>query len=817
MAAIRPTGPALPPFSSGTPPWREATDRAGRLREPWTALSSLLEGGTPDERAELSAAAARQLEDLGATYNVYADAGGAGRPWRTDPLPLMIGATEWRRVADGLEQRLLLLETVLGDLYGPQRLLREGLVPPDLVHANPHFLPALRGTPPAGGRHLLAAGFDLVRDSAGFWRIARDHTRVPGGLGQALENRSVTVNLLPAEFERSGVARILPFFDLEQEALRGLSASRGDGIGAVLLTPGFRHPSYFEHAYMARTLGIPLVEPADLTVRERRLFLKTLAGLRRVDVVACRLDDDAIDPLEFRTHGGGGVPGLAEAWRSGNVALANAPGSGFAGTLALLPFLPGICRAWLGEELKLPFVETWWLGQPDILRRVLLHPDEHLLFPAFREGQEAPIRFSTLGAEERQQWISKVRARPHDYVVQRDLAPSLAPSLEGRSLTERPVVWRAFCLCSAQGPVTLPGGLGLVAPDGIASLAGPEGEQVVKDVWVTGEVSLPVVSRSAASPEAPARIQSGADVPSRVAEQLYWVGRYAERLETATRLLRAAVRRLTGEKSSAKRAQLDACLVMLPRLRLDTGGLSSASDPLPQLAGLVHDPASAAGLHPLIQPLLWNAASTRDRLSDDTWRLFNRLEGILQGGATPTASQLLHTLDTLVLHLAAFAGMQAENMTRGQGWRFLEIGRRIERALSVLSLLAAAPEPGLPDAPALDCLLETCDSTMTYRRRHLARPRWDAVLGLLFSDSANPRSVAAQAAILAGECGRLPGDPAAGVLPALRGQVSAMEQAVLPSPQLPDMSTFAELTAGFLGISDLLTQQYFSHSVRRVY
>lgn len=798
--------------------WNEMTDRSGRVRPLWAKLSSALHSWTSEQRADLGLSADRLLEDLGATYNVYNDAGGAGRPRKIDPLPLLIDAAEWRAVSAGISQRAKLLETVLSDLYGPQKLLKEGLIPPDLVHANPHFLTNIRGTQPPGGRYLIGLGIDLVRNASGNWSVMRDHARAPGGLGQTLENRSVTANLLPAEFEESRVANLSPFFEHERETLRGLAASHITMPNVVLLTPGFRHPSYFEHAYKARVLGVPLVEPADLTVRERRLFLKTLSGLRRIDVLACRLDDDAIDPLEFWTHGGSGVPGLTEAWRSGNVALANAPGSGFAGTLALMPFLRGVCRKWLGEDLKLPFVETWWLGQAKIRQQVLGELGNYVIYPAFNPGR--PVRGSQLSQADRQQWLATLEARPHDFVVQREIVPSSAPSLDGHSIRHHGVLWRAFSLQTANGTVVLPGGIGMVTKDGLSVDGDPNAEQISKDVWVADESSAQATTSAVRFSSHPvARDPLSSEVPSRMAEQLFWVGRYAERIELRTRLLRTTLRRLGGEVSPARREQREACFAILRSMKiLQDEGPQVGRLPVMMLSRLIHDSRHPKALPTLIRSLLWNAASARDRLSDDTWRVFNRLENLLQtGGSNPTVTSQLQVLDSLILHLAAFSGMQAENMTRGHGWRFLEMGRRIERSLGVLSLLESTPNPRMTEVPALDPLLETCDSVMTYRRRHFSRPRWDAVVELLMFDSTNPRGVRSQAEILSRQCEKLPGEKESGLMPRILEHVASLVQP-LPVPlSIPDRAGFQALSAAYEQLSDLLTQQYFSHSVRRVY
>jgi uncharacterized alpha-E superfamily protein len=556
-----------------------------------------------------------------------------------------------------------------------------------------------------------------------------------------------------------------------------------------------------------------------LTVREKRLYLKTLAGLRRIDGVACRIGDEAIDPLEFWTLGRGGVPGIVEAWRSGNVALANAPGTGLASSPALLPFLPRICREWFGEDLKLPFVETWWLGNAEVRARVMADLNRYVLLSAFPEDRLLPLRWSTLSPNSKKQWLALIDERPHDFVVQLDVTPSHAPSLDGRSLTSKPVVVRGFVLNAPNGPVVLPGGLGRVGKIGQAPQLWPDHAGFTKDVWISDELGS--VAKALAKVHEPLpvlRHPAAAEVPSRIAEQLYWVGRYAERIEIATRLLRVTLRQMVGETGNRQRDQLLACLDLI-----NAGGMlpkerkTKTSGMLSSLIDLVHGANSRAGLAPLTRALLSNAAAARDRLSDDTWRFFNRLEGIVHPPALqPTSTELSQTLDKLILHLSAFAGMQAENMTRGQGWRFLETGRRLERALGTLSLLHTAAEFGDADSHILDPLLETCDSVMTYRRRHFSKPRWDAVCGLLFSDLTNPRSVAFQIDILKRESALFPGDPKVGLFPQIVERLNLLDEPFQnPKPQGPEeLEAFSQ---SLEELSDLLTQHYFSHSVRRVY
>lgn len=800
--------------------WDETTGRENQIKPIWKDLAAKLQGMTADERAGLSASAERMLEDLGTTFNVYSDVGGMGQPYVLDPVPLVIGREEWNKVSAGLGQRIRLLEAVIADVYGPQKLLANGLIPPDLIHSNRAYQPQVRGVQPQGGKFLITLSSDLIRMPDGTWTVLQDHIQGPQGLGQVLENRNVTSNVLADHYEAARVARLRPFFDSERAALQGLSMQREEMPNVVFLTSGFRHPSYFEHAYKARLLGFPLVEAADLTVREKRLYLKTLAGLRRIDCVANRLGDEAIDPLEFWTMGRGGVPGIVEAWRSGNVALANAPGTGLVSSPALLPFLPRICREWFGENLKLPFVETWWLGQAEIRAKVFENFSRYVLLSASTEEPLLPVRWASLSPNARKHWLGIIEERPHDFVAQLDVTPSVAPSLEGRSLSSRPVVVRGFTLNAPGAPVTLQGGLGRVGKTGQPPQMWPGHAGFTKDVWILEGAEDPaaVVAKRQETSSIIRRHPAASEVPSRIAEQLYWVGRYAERIELATRLLRVTLKHLVGETGRPQRDQLLACLDLLSAVGMIPAEKKTKTiGVLGSLIDLVHGVNARAGLDPLVRALLSNAAAARDRLSDDTWRFFNRLEGIVHPPPSPPqASELSQTLDKLILHLSAFAGMQAENMTRGQGWRFLEIGRRLERALGTLALLQVAASEKDEDPHVLDPVLETCDSVMTYRRRHFSKPRWDEVCGLLFMDQTNPRSVAYQIAILQRESQNFPGDPNTGLFPQIVARLALLDEPFgNPAPQTPE--ELEEFGMSLEDLSDLLTQHYFSHSVRRVY
>lgn len=784
--------------------WNEALKAKGVVRDHWASIYNPIYRWAPEERRNLLEQTGRMLEDIGTTFNVYRDVGGAGQPYEIDPIPLMLDGEEWQKLSKGLAQRQRLLEAVLADLYGARRLLKDGLLPPDLVHSSPAFHQSTRDIQPSGGKWLLASGCDLVRDAKGVWNVISDHTHTPGGLGQTLENRSVVSSVLSELFEASGVAELSVFFDAEHAALKNLQTSSGGVSNLVFLTPGYLHPSYFEHAYKARLLGVTLVEAGDLTVRERRLFLKTLGGLRRVDGVICRLEDDGIDPLEFWTAGGGGVPGIIEAWRSGNVALLNAPGSGFAGSVALLPFLPGICRAWFGEELLIPFVETWWLGQRVVRERFGENFNGYVLLSAFGKDRLLPVKWADLSASSRKQWVAEIARRPWDFVLQKEVVPSVAPSLQGRVVQDLPIALRAFTLSGTDGPVVMPGGLARCGKFGVPPQLWPVHEGFTKDVWLTGcEVGSSNIDR----PTFRDRLGMVPEVPSRIAEQLYWVGRYSERVEFVARMLRVALRSAGGESG-----RFAACLRLMAGSGLVTGSVERMMGAA-QLAGFIFDKKTSGGLFDLVGMLVSNAASARDRLSDDTWSFINQLKGIVDGvGLEAKVSELVRTLDRMLLHLAAFSGMQGENMIRGQGWLFLETGRRVERARGGLSLLHTASW----DEALLEPLIEICDSVMTYRRRYFSKPEWSGVVELLFRERENPRSVAFQIAVIAREIENFPGNHSFGLFPKILSEVVELD-AIFEGGGLPNGADLLTISSKLDGFSDKITHHYFSHSVRRVF
>ncbi len=817
----------------------------GRLRPHWQTFMGTLGPLDPELMAERWEEARRLLHQNGVTYNIYGDPKGMERPWPLDMVPLLIPAHEWKAVESGLIQRATLLNAVLADLYGPQTLTRGGRLAPAVIHADPGFRRAVHGIRVPKDIHLHFYAADLARAPDGRWWVLSDRTQAPSGSGYALENRAVMAKVLPDSFRHCQVERLGPFFDAYKETLLSLSPRR-DRPRVVLLTPGPYNETYFEHVYMARYLGITLVEGADLTVRDRRVFLKTLSGLEQVDVILRRLDADFADPLELRADSSLGVAGLIEAVRAGNVAVANSLGSGFMESMAVKSSLPMLCRHLLGEELKMPGVAAWWCGNEAECAYVIDHLDGLVVKPAFPSLAFEPIFGADLSSAGRADLVERIKARPWCYVAQERVALSTAPVWQGGRLQPRPLVLRVFlCAKPDGGYAVMPGGLTRVSTESGKLVVSMQRGGGSKDTWILSgrrgdhAPAQPRPQRTAdvTTPELPTPVvrPANSDLPSRVADSLYWLGRYAERSEGAVRLLRATHTRLTDGNLPGAAAQLRPLLGLMAWVGMIPWDLTRVSDHgsgralRNALYGSVVDPEHPNSLRAHVERLHRTAYSVRDRLSLDMWRVVTMLDRQSQPPEQRLdAAAMLLRLDDLVTSLAALAGLEQESMTRGPGWRFLDIGRRIERAIHTVSLMRSVGVGGLDRqeegarTAALSVLLELGESVMTYRARYLTSVQRTPVLELLLADETNPRALAFQLAALEGHVAALPlGSRCAADDPT--GSALALVQAARAALRNPEglrssaaLHTLLDTLAMSLpDLSNLLAHAYFSHAFAR--
>jgi uncharacterized circularly permuted ATP-grasp superfamily protein/uncharacterized alpha-E superfamily protein len=754
----------------------ESFDAVGALRPHYRKFLDALGQISASELQRRWENSRRLINEQGITYNVYGDPLGMERPWELDPVPFLIAPDEWRSIETGLIQRATLLNKILADCYGPQDLIRSGWLPPALVFGQSDFLRPCHGIRPPQNRFLIFYAADVARSPDGRWWVTSDRTQIPTGAGYALANRLVTSRILPEAFGDCQVHRLAGFFREVRKTLMHLAPRGVDNPRIVLLTPGAYNETYFEQAYLARYLGYQLVEGQDLTVRDDKVFLKTLAGLETVDVILRRVDDEFCDPLELRNDSMLGVPGLVEAARAGNVTLANLPGSSLLQSPAFLPFLPGLCRHVLGEELKLPSVAPWWCGQKSAEKYVLEHLDELVVKPAFRSRVRGMNPSGEMTPEEREDLRRRIEFMPHEFVAQEWVEYANAPALDDGKLVPRPVLLRVYLVATEDGYAVMPGGLTRTAPLARRSAVSMQHGGASKDTWVLSETPVEELSLLAPSGQNIELRRVGNNLPSRLADNFFWLGRYAERTDATTRLLRAALLRFTPERGGGSLPYLLPLLETLKKqgqlqhIQNQAQGqgqsqFQSQSRQNPEaleaeLLAAVFDLQHDGSLRQLTGHLQRIAMFVRDRTSSDLWRAADQLGDLLANvppGKVLLAADALGILNQTLLGLAAFHGLARENMTRAQGWRFIDMGLRIERALSLCTFLDCTLRSPEADNPSvLEIVLEVADSTLTYRSRYNLLPNIAAVYDLVLLDDTNPRSLFFQINQLAQHVEKLP-------------------------------------------------------------
>ena len=815
----------------------EMSAAPGVLRPHWDRFVGSMSALGNEELARRWKIARQRIRENGVTYNVYGDPLGMDRPWNLDSIPLLIPPSEWNELEAGLIQRARLLNCILADLYGPQQLLRGGLLPPALVFANPGFWRPCHGMPTAVHPYLHMLAVDLARSPDGQWWVLADRTQAPSGAGYALENRTVLAETFPDLFREFQVRRLASFFRSFRDTLLNLSPSRRDNPRVVLLTPGPFNETYFEHSYLVRYLGFTLVQGGDLTVRGSRVFLKTLDGLKPVDVILRRVDDSFCDPIELRSDSFLGVAGLVEAVRAGNVVVANALGSGLIESPAFIPFLPRLSQKLLGERLKLPSVATWWCGQPQAFRYVLDNLDFLVIKPAFPAHGMEPVFGGKLNGDERWRMITRLRERPHEFAGQEILDLSTAPVWSQNSLTPRRVVLRAFLAASGDSWVVMPGGLARVSPSLDTPVVSMQRGGGSKDTWVLSNGPVDVFTLRH-PPDRPLDLNrgEGSALPSRAADHLFWLGRYAERCEHLARVLRCILIRLTGEFGASGTSEWDSlmrlydCLAS-PHSRLSAedpqGRLDPWQDLEQEILSLIFEEQRSDSLNAVLSRAAQAAAHVRHSLSSDTLRIVSQFDTAhTSAWGYASTGEALAVLNRCIGTLAALRGIEMENITRGPGWHFLGAGRRIERSIQLVNLFRTIVVPLSPRTWAtLEMLLEVADSSMTYRSRYFTVLQPAPALDLLMNDEANPRSLAFQLQELMQHCRCLSSRPSGAGWPLskqrrleetaanlFRADIRLLCQPGEDSIREPLDQLLAGTGAALPALSDAITHVYFSHA-----
>ncbi len=727
----------------------EVYDPNGELRPHWQYLLESMEALGRDAILERQRKASRILRDDGATYKIYEDPE-ANQIWQLNPIPLLIDSEEWSLIEGAMLERSELYNLILADIYGPRTLLKHGIIPPELVFSHPGFLRPCQQLKIPGSHQLIIHAVDIVRSPQGELTVIADRTQAPSGAGYALENRVVMTRVFPSLFRDSHVHRLAHFFTRLRFKLNDLNPN-GGVPRVVILTPGAFNETYFEHVYLSNYLGFPLVQGNDLTVRGGYVWMKSLDGLKRVDVILRRVDDIYCDPVELRGDSRLGVPGILEVARSGRVVIANPLGSGFLENPALYRYLPAIGKYLQGREPRLGSVNTWWCGEKQDLEYVLDNTADLFIKPCYRMAGTYSVYGPALDATKLNAWRNRIRRNPYLYVAQAYVPSSSSPTWHEGKMQPRPSVLRTFSVAAETAYAMMPGGLTRVSLDRTARVVSNQTGSVSKDTWVLASEPEKVITYKPA-PQDEERYGLHQELPSRVAENIFWMGRYAERAEAALRLLRTVFLQLNKVEPLPQRSYRT-LLRGLTQLTNTYPGFTADDEalfarPETELYTLIQDRNRFGTVASSLQAMLRAAEQVKEQLTSDTQRIINdigdeleQLHNSLQPGLWSAPEE---ALDPLVTTLLALSGLVQESMVRDYAWSFIDIGRRIERTIQMISLIRSLFVPCF-DAEEQEVLVEslliTNESLITYRRRYRCQPDVGKGLEMLVLDDTNPRSI----------------------------------------------------------------------------
>lgn len=769
----------------------------GQPKPQWGKLLSGLRALGPEALDERMQKARRILRDDGATYNISSTEGNPSNNWELDPVPYIIENNDWKRIESGLKERSDLFNLILRDLYGERRLLHHGALPPEALFSHSGFIRACQGIQLPGEHELIMHGADMTRLHDGSMCILSDRTQAPSGSGYTLENRTVMSRVFPSLYRNSHVHRLADFYQQLGLKLSALSNTDDEPLIA-LLTPGNHNETYFEHAYLANYMGFPLVQSGDLVVRNGFVWMKSIDGLKRVDVILRHVDDAFCDPVELRSNSQLGIPGLLEVVRSGRVMIANPLGSGILENPILLKYLPEISRCLLGRELSLSSVKTYWCGDEQDLAYVTTHIRQLIIKPAYRGSEVKSVWGGDLDANQINQLLATLHSKGYQYVAQERLNKAQIPAFSSGGLEPRPALLRGFSVAVGHSYMVLPGGLTRIGRSTQGQSINMQSGSPSKDTWViTDKQERSAAAELAAQPNLDRMESPLFSLPSRVVENLYWMGRYAERAEVSLRFLRVVFMMLNGEEPIGDEARR-ILLHTVTEITATTPGFVDApeamlANPDEELLRIIKDGHRTGSIKSIVNSMLYSADESKELLSTDTLRVINDLRDALEQLDVDLADDLTsapdEALDPLVTALAALSGLMQESMIRDVGWRFMGLGKRIERAQQTITIIRCLMSPvttGADKFTLLTALLTSMEVLITYRRRGRERRGIELGLELVMLDDSNPRSLIFQLERLQQHLSELPNVNAT-------GELEEEERALLKAVTQLKLSRMSEL------------------------
>ena len=838
MTATTQSGSFLQHYSGTSSFYDELLGSDGQLRPHWQTFFQSFGKLGLSEVLNRNQDVLRLLRENGVTYNIYGDPAGFNRPWKLDLIPFLINKEEWQKIESGLIQRVTILDLILKDIYGEQRLIKNRLLPVELVYNHPGFLRQCMGIRQPGRHSLIFYASDIGRSADGKIWIVNDRTQAPSGSGYALENRMAMARILPELFGGLKVRRLSGYFNALRNALTEIAPSQKDPPRIVILTPGPGNETYFEHSYLSSFLGFTLVQGNDLMVKDNFVWLKTLGGLEKVDVILRRVDDSYCDPLELREDSQLGVPGLLHAVRSGNVSIANPLGSSILENPGLMPFVQNISRYLLGEDLILPTVASWWCGQPKEMDYVLQHIPSLVVKRIYRNSQaSASVDGGALSAKQIAELKQQIKAQPWLYVGQEKINFSSTPSLVNGKIEPRNALFRNFIVSNNEGYTAMAGGLTRTTADLGSFMISNQLGGISKDAWIISPEPGRVlnvhkdIEKTAALPPA-------GMLPSHTAENLFWVGRYTERILGNARFLRTVMqlvaegnRRQGDDELLAEECLLQAltCYTFTYPGFLADDAREKMKNPWEELTDVLFNEKRTGGLSYNIA--LFNRAvyAVRDHWSTDTWRVVRGMEDTWAAAITssqPGHLRILHALDELITSMVAFIGLNRESISREQGWIMLDTGRKIEQSLLLITMLRVTLVYRFDEQVAYElqeALLTSNESLVNYRYKYRAHLQLPLVLDLMLFDPNNPRSLVYQLDRLKAYLGNLPraaGDHQLGeherlILEAYTLlKLSDKDQLSLPGgTENSALDAFlSKMYTLLMAIPDVISKTYFKHA-----
>ena len=727
----------------------------GTIREHWKKLSQNYEAIGLQKMEELKGEVSRELRENGVTYNIYGDPDGINRPWQLDPIPMIFNHDDWEIMEKGLKQRAELLNLILTDIYSERKLISKGLIPFELIFNHKGFFRQADKIKIDGQHQLIQYSADLARSPNGKMWVLHDRTDAPSGAGYTLENRAAMTRVFPDMIRENEVRKISAYYQRLKITLTKLSIHNKENPRVVLLSPGAANETYFEHAYLASSMGFTLVLGQDLTVSDGYVWLKTLRGLEKVDVIVRRVDDVFCDPLEFMGSSQLGVVGLMESIRQKKVIVINPLGCRILENPGLMPFLPLLSRHLLGEELILPSVASWWCGQKKEKQYVLDNLSTLVIRSIYRSNDNPSVYGGELSKKELEQLKDKINAHPYLYAGQEMVNLSTTPSLIDNNLEARNSVFRSYVVADTEkgSYYVMPGGLSRSSSiQGVFIISNQTGG-ISKDTWVLG----PAPAETNASKSAPIVLQQVKNVlPSRTGESLFWLGRYLDRTVNTVRLLRIVFRIYNERLNDPNEESDQPSIILFKSLGMLTGAISDLSlmdkkdlkkNLEKELISVTTDGGKQGSLAHSLQLFLSNGYAVRDRLSLDTWRILDSIQEELElmKANGNDLQKTYHNLDQFIIKLMAFVGLNSNNMTRASSWRLLNIGRFIESSINTCTILNAMLSNAVKldvDRQLMELALVCNESLITYRYLYRSTLQLPEVLNLLLVYENNPKSVA---------------------------------------------------------------------------